>query len=122
MPLQKLLLLWYNGLTMEAALTSREIEIVCHCIKAAAYGPFLIDERADNPFWEIHTLLGVTMERLRQIADQCPTIDLRNAETRTAVHNVLNNLLYYPYPDCQRTWESFIRASPEEVKFILSRV
>jgi hypothetical protein len=54
------------------------IKIIHECLRASAYGLFFIDISAkDNPFWEIHSIFGLTIDELRKIADALPHIDAK---------------------------------------------
>ena len=96
-----------------------EIKVIKECIKAAAYGPFFIDEGAkDDPYWEIHPLFGLTIDELRNIADAFPNLDLDNENVELAINNSINHLLGYPHGCSEEVWEKYISVSKNELEKI----
>jgi hypothetical protein len=106
---------------MKDELDEREMSVVYECLKAAAYGPFFVDENADDPYWEIHALFGLSITELREIADSCPNIDMVNENVKLAINNSFNNLLGYPHGCDQLTWSKYISVPPEEVARIFKK-
>ena len=102
-------------------LSGQEMSVSCECLKAAAYGPFFIDESADDPYWEIHALFGLSINELREIADSCPNIDMHNENIKLAINNSFNNLLGYPHGSDEPTWSKYISIPPEEVDRIFKK-
>ena len=101
-------------------LSDDEIRVIRECIKAAAYGPFFVDEEAkDNPYWEIHSIFGLTIDELRRIADEFPNLDLEDEDVRLAINNSIKNLLGYPHGCSQEVWSKYISVSEDELRQIL---
>lgn len=101
-------------------LSDDEIRIIHECIKASAYGPFFIYTGAkDNPFWEIHSIFGLTMGELREIADALPNIDMEKEDVKLAINNSINNLLGYPHNCSDEIWSNYISVSKKELFDIL---
>jgi hypothetical protein len=97
-------------------LSDDEIKIIHECLRASAYGPFFIDNGAkDNPFWEIHSIFGLTMDELRKIADALPHIDMEKEDVRLAINNSINNLHGYPHNCTDEVWSSYISTSKKEL-------
>jgi hypothetical protein len=105
----------------EEDLTETEICVLCECLKAAAYGPFFVDKKADDPYWEVHSLFGISMDELRQLADSCPNIDMSDETVKTAITNTFNNLLRYPHGFSEKTWSQYISVSSETVIQLFGR-
>ncbi len=102
---------------LKQTLSEDEIKVIGECIKAAAYGPFFIDEEAeDNP--EIHSIFGLTIDELRKIADGFPSLDLEDENVRLAINNTLNNLLGYPHGCSDEVWSKYITVSEDELRKI----
>jgi hypothetical protein len=100
-------------------LSDDEIGVIKECIKAAAYGPFFIDEGAkDDPYWEIHPLFGLTIDELRNIADAFPNGDLDNEKVELAINNSINHLLGYPHGCSEEIWKTYISVSKDELEKI----
>jgi hypothetical protein len=100
-------------------LSDNEIKIIKECIKAPAYGPFFIDEEAkDDPYWEIHSLFGLTIDELRNIADALPKLDLDNDNFKLAINNSINHLLGYPHGCSEEVWKEHISVSKKELERI----
>ena len=100
-------------------LSDDEIKVIKECINAAAYGPFFIDEGAkDNPYWEIHSLFGLTIDELRKIADALPNLDLEDENVNLAINNSINNLLGYPHGCSDEVWSKYISVSKDELRKI----
>ena len=100
-------------------LSDDEIKVIKECIKAAAYGPFFIDEEAkDNPYWEIHSMFGLMIDELRRIADAFPDLDLEDENVRLAINNSINNLLGYPHGCSDEVWSKYISVSEDELRKI----
>ena len=106
---------------MKNNLDEREMRIVCECLRASAYGPFFIHKNTDDPYWEIHTLFGLYIDELREIADRCPDIDMNNEDVKLAINNSLNHLLGYPHYCDESTWFKYISVPPEEVDRIFDK-
>jgi hypothetical protein len=103
-------------------LSEQEREIIGECLKAVAYGPFFIDSKAtDDPYWEISTLFGLTINELRMIADNWSKADMSCEKSRVAVNNCLVNLLGYPHGSSQEVWSKYISVSPDELERILQK-
>ncbi len=101
------------------ALSDDEIKVIKECVKAAAYGPFFIDEGAkDDPYWEIHPLFGSTIDELRQVADAFPNLDLENEKVELAINNSINHLLGYPHGCSEEVWKKYISVSKNELERI----
>jgi hypothetical protein len=100
-------------------LSDDEIKVIKECIKAAAYGPFFIDDGAkDDPYWEIHPLFGLTIDELRNIADALPNLDLGNEKVKLAINNSINHLLGYPHGCSEEVWKKYISVSKNELEKI----
>ena len=97
-----------------------EVETIGQCLKAVAYGPFLKDDNADDPWWEFHTLIGLDNPELTALAEEWPNVDVGSERVRAAVNNTLNNLLGYPH-GLWDEWPRFISASPQEVARALEK-
>ena len=96
-----------------------EIKVIKECIKAAAYGPFFIDAKAkDNPYWEIHSIFGLTIGELRKIADALPNLNLNNENVKLAINNSINNLRGYPHGCSEEVWKKYISVSKNELEKI----
>jgi len=103
-------------------LSDDEIKVIKECIKAAAYGPFFIDEEAkDNPYWEIHPLFGLIIDELRKIADALPTLDLDDENVKLAINNSINHLLGYPHDCSDEVWSKYVSVSRNELTKIYVR-
>jgi hypothetical protein len=97
-------------------LSNEEIKVVQECLKAAAYGPFFIDKDSKfGPFWEIHSIFGLTMEELRAIADNFPNVDMNAEDVKLAINNSFNNLLGYPHGCSEETWSKYISVTKKEL-------
>jgi hypothetical protein len=93
-------------------LSDDEMGVIKECIKAAAYGPFFVDDGAkDDPYWEIHSLFGLTIDELRKIADTLPNLDLEDENVNLAIDNSINNLLGYPHGCSDEVWSKYISVS-----------
>ena len=100
-------------------LSDDEIKVIRECINAAAYGPFFIDKEAkDNPYWEIHSIFGLTIDELRRIADAFPNLDLEDENVRLAINNSINNLIGYPHGCSDEVWSKYISVSEDELRKI----
>lgn len=100
-------------------LSDDEIKVIKQCIKAAAYGPFFIDDEAkDDPHWEIHPLFGLTIDELRNIADAFPNVDLDNENVELAINKSINHLLGYPHRCSEEVWGKYISVSKDELERI----
>jgi hypothetical protein len=103
----------------EQNLSDDEIKVIKECIKAAAYGPFFIDDGAkDDPYWEIHSLFGLTIHELRKIADALPNLDVYDENVNLAINNSINNLLGYPHGCSDEVWSKYISVSKNELSRI----
>ncbi len=58
------------------SLNNQEIEIIGKCLDAVIQGPFLIDQQADDQWWEFPTLIGLEPEEVADIADLWPNVDM----------------------------------------------
>jgi hypothetical protein len=102
-----------------SGLTSAEIAIIGECLRAVAYGPFLPDE-------EFHTLVGVTRQEARLVADRFPDVDEyddeagANDDAWLVINNSLVNLVGYPH-GMEQEWRERISATPQEVQEIFTR-
>jgi hypothetical protein len=100
-------------------LSDDEIKVIKECIKAAAYGPFFKDDGAkDDPYWEIHSLFGLTIDELRKIADALPNLDLEDENVNLVINNSMNNLLGYPHGCSDEVWSKYISVSKNELSKI----
>jgi hypothetical protein len=100
-------------------LSDDETKVLKECIKAAAYGPFFVDDGAkDDPYWEIRSLFGLTIEELRKIADTLPNLDLEDENVDLAINNSINNLLGYPHGCSDEVWSKYISVSEDELRRI----
>jgi hypothetical protein len=100
-------------------LSDEEIKVIRECIKAAAYGPFFKDDGTrDDPYWEIHSLFGLTIDELRKIADALPNLDLEDENVSLAINNSINNLLGYPHGCSDEVWSKYISVSKNELSKI----
>jgi hypothetical protein len=100
-------------------LSDDDIKVIKECIKAAAYGPFFIDDRAkDDPYWKIHPLFGLTIDELRNIADTFPHLDLDDEKVELAINNSINHLLGYPHGCSEEVWGKYISVSEDELERI----
>jgi hypothetical protein len=100
-------------------LSDDEIKVIKECIKAAAHGPFSRDDGAkDDPYWEIHSLFGLTIDKLRKIADALPNLDLEDENVNLAINNSINNLLAYPHGCSDEVWSKYISVSKDELRKI----
>jgi len=101
------------------SLSDDDIKVIKECIKAAAYGPFFIDDVAKgDPYWEIHSLFGLTIDELRKIADALPNLDLEDENVNLAINNSINNLLGYPHGCSDEVWSKYISVSEDELRKI----
>ncbi len=97
-------------------LSSEEIKVIQECLKAAAYGPFFIKNNPKySPFVEIHSIFGLSMERLRAIADNFPNDDMNPDDVKLAINNSFNNLLGYPHRCSNEIWSKYISISKKEL-------
>ncbi len=71
-------------------LSSREIEQVRECLRAAVEGPFF-------PDWEFHTLMGVERAEVDAVWKAWPDVTTDPISFRCAVLGSLNNLSGYPH-------------------------
>lgn len=101
-------------------LDNQELDIIGQCLKAIVYGPFLIDKSADDPWWEFHTLMGLTPNAFADIADSWPEVDLGNRDVQLAINNAMNSLLGYPHR-CETEWPQYISVPAAEVARVLDR-
>ena len=100
-------------------LSDEELKVIKECVKAAAYGPFFIDQEAkDDPYWEIHPLFGLTIDELRTIADTFPHLDLDDEKVKLAINNSINHLLGYPHSCSEEVWKKYISVSEDELERI----
>ncbi|OGJ48989.1 hypothetical protein A2229_00465 [Candidatus Peregrinibacteria bacterium RIFOXYA2_FULL_33_7] len=97
-------------------------KIISECLKAAAYGPFFIDEAAgDDKYWEIHTIFGLDIDELKKIADKYPDVNQKNESVKLAINNSLNNLLGYPHQCTEEQWDKYISVKPDKLYEIFKK-
>ncbi len=100
-------------------LSDHEFKVIKECVRAAAYGPFFIDEGAkDDPYWEIQPLFGLTIDELKEIADTFPNLDLENEKVELVINNSINHLLGYPHGCSEEVWKKYISVSNNELEKI----
>jgi hypothetical protein len=102
------------------ALDNQELDIIGQCLRAVAYGPFLVDRNADDPRWEFHPLMGLTPKVFVAIADRWPNVELGDKDVQLAINNAMNNLLGYPHR-CEPAWPQYISVPPAEVARVLDK-
>ena len=101
-------------------LSEQEIKILFESVKAAAYDPFFYDSSAkDDPYWEVHSLFGLSINDLKDIADNWPNVDFDAEDVILAINNSINNLLGYPHNCSEQTWSKYISVSEKELFKIL---
>jgi hypothetical protein len=112
----------WQGIMPKIELSNNEIKIIKECLTASAYGPFFIDNNAkSDPFWEIHSLFGLKMEKLRKIADNFPQVDLDDQDVRLAINNSICNLIGYPHNRFGETWFKYLSVTEEELNSLLKK-
>ena len=96
---------------------SVELEwVIGECLNAAANGPFFVDKGAkDNPYWEYQTLLGFTVEEVREISKQWPNVDFTDDYVSELIASCFANLLGYPH-NCDKYWPDYISVSSSQLK------
>jgi len=51
-------------------LEQHELKTIGECLRAVAFGPFLFDQNATDPWWEFGTLMGLGNAEVVAIAEQ----------------------------------------------------
>ena len=88
-------------------LTSKQIQIIGECLRAAAYGPFF-------PDWEFTALFGLTRNEVADVAEEWPVVLKSHAILRIAVGNSINNLLGYPIKQTDQ-WDDYISVNRKDL-------
>jgi hypothetical protein len=101
-------------------LTDIETQIIGECLRAAANGPFFMDEGVDNPSWEFHSLFGLAREELARIAAAWPDVEINDESVILAINNSLTNLLSYPHGH-DKDWLGFISVPTDEVAAVFEK-
>jgi hypothetical protein len=92
--------------------------IIGECLRAAAYGPFFVDStNPADPFWEVHSLFGLTIEELREVSDTWP--NSINPNTNLAVQNSLGNLVGYPHGMNGEIWSKWLSSTRADIEALL---
>jgi hypothetical protein len=95
-------------------LTKRESHIVGQALRAAADGPFF-------PDGIFQTLIGLSREQVRRIADEWPLPNLPPEDVMLAVNNSLNWLLSYPHRK-HDLWSEWISVDQIAVNEIYNKI
>ena len=99
------------------ALTSKEQTSIKECLRAIAYGPFLDD-------LEFETLMGLSREEVRKIAEDYPEVDEYDSapgecdDSRQAINNAIVNLLEFSK---KQEWSEFVSITPGELEVIFEK-
>jgi hypothetical protein len=101
-------------------LEQHEIDTIGQCLRAVAFGPFLMDRNAADPWWELHSLIGLGHADIVAIAERWPHVDLQSPGVRVAVGGSMNNLLGYPHRSWD-AWPRYISVPPEEIRRVLEK-
>jgi hypothetical protein len=106
---------------MERNLSKRDEDIIKECIYAVAYGPFFVDERADEPYWEYPALFGFERDEMIMIYEQWPSVDLDDEYLVDFVPRCVGCLLCYPHGLHNRLAE-YVSAEACELNELVSRL
>ena len=103
-------------------MNEEHIKLIGECLRASAYGPFFKDEHADDPYWEIHTLFGISISELRNVSDKWPNVDLHDEDVVLAIRNSINNLHGYPHHCTQKEWAEHLSISRDELIALMEAI
>ena len=95
-------------------MTEKE-DIVKECMLASCEGPFFRDAGADDPWWEFHTLFGLTHSELSLKAESFPDCEISNE----IIMSIFGNLLGYPHGHIDDdVWQKHISVTAEQLSVV----
>jgi len=95
-------------------------QIIGECLRAAAFGPFFVDNNADEPYWEFPALFGFNQEELAQIAREWPNVDHRDEYVGELIAMCAVWLTTYPHRQ-DNQWASHLSISKHDLCEWLAR-